>query len=143
MLVKVQFSRTDPATPLLIQRGNTFQVADDGFVRPDTTWRRSYADESAFTPGSLMTHAVPAQGNQLVPVLIHHTTRAGLMAAMDELEAAVSQFTYEGVFTTDTTSYTRRCDPADVSWTHTKAMWAALYARAAVVVPVFPVAMGA
>jgi hypothetical protein len=94
----------------------TFWVPEDGVTWPSFAITRGYSPESDAI-GSELLKAVPGKGQTSLTIYAHATTLALLLDAMDELEAATSQFHYDLTFTLDgTVSRTWRADSELPQW---------------------------
>ena len=121
--------------------GGAFWLPEDGMTRPGVTWRRQYAGASPWLHGSTLTAAVKEQSTLPFTVYTQAATTATLRAQMDELENALSQFTFDTTVTIDGVARTWACDPADIGWGDVDSgMVAAHMARAAISIPVYPIA---
>lgn len=87
-----------------------FWVTEDGLTWPSFTMRRSYAPDSEAIGGKQLLRAVSDAGQTSLVIYAHADTTTALVALMDELEAATSQFGYDLTITLD--GFTRTW-PAD------------------------------
>ena len=78
-----------------------FWIPEDGITWPSFPMRRTYIPDSEAQGGRSHRAAVPDEGQTSLRVYVHADTLVGLLAAMDELEAATSQFTYDLTVTVD------------------------------------------
>jgi hypothetical protein len=78
-----------------------FWIPEDGITWPSFAMRRTYVPDSAEIGGRHHRAAVPDEGQVSLTVYVHATTLALLLTAMDELEAATSQFDYDLTVTVD------------------------------------------
>ena len=117
-----------------------FWIPEDGLGRPSKEWRRKYADEGLYH-GALMTQATLEQTDLPLRVYCKAASTSALVALQDELEDAVSQFTYTATVTVDGVARIWNCDPADISWGLVASdMTRAYIALASLVIPVYPIA---
>lgn len=115
-------------------------LPEDGLGRPDKGWRRSYADEGLYH-GNLLVAATLEQATLPIKVYCHAATTAALEAFQEELEDAVSQFTYTATVTIDGSAKVWNCDPADVVWGGVDSGEVRGHlVQAAVTIPVYPIA---
>ena len=72
-----------------------FWIPEDGITWPSFPMRRTYIPDSEAQGGRHHRAAVLDEGQVTLAVYVHATTLTALLAAMDELEAATSQFSYD------------------------------------------------
>lgn len=139
----VTFDRTSLSlSPLVIDNdpftGN-FHLPEDGTERPGRKIRRTYAPTSAYVAGSYLLAAVEDSGTLPLSIYVHGTDATDLEAAIDELEAAVTQFAYTVTVTVDGVARSFNADPELPSWgVLDSGMVGAHLARASIVIPINP-----
>jgi len=80
-----------------------FWIPEDGITWPSFPMRRTYIPDSEAQGGRSHRAAVPDEGQTTLTVYVKAASLTALLAAMDELEAATSQFTYDLTVTVDGT----------------------------------------
>lgn len=99
------FDRTSLSlSPLVIGSNpylDDFHMAEDDATWPSFKMRRAYAPDSDFVEGKQLLTAVRDAGEIALTIYAHTSTTALLVTAMDKLEAATSQFTYDFTLTVD------------------------------------------
>lgn len=136
----VTVSRTALALPVLSLTTSPYWIDEDGLESPEMTWRRTYAGDSPYTHGSELVAAVKEQTSLPLGVLILADSALELQTALDDLDEAVSQFTYTTTVTVDGIARSWSCDPA--SWRRGRidsGEQAAFLARVALTIPVYPI----
>jgi hypothetical protein len=93
-----------------------FHLPEGGLSRPGFAVRRTYAPDSAWTAGRQLLAAVSDAGTLPLTIHAHGDTATELEAAIDELEAATSQFTYPIAVDIDGVSRTWAADPELPQW---------------------------
>lgn len=78
-----------------------FYFPEDGLRFPRLSLRKVYAPESEFIGGRVKLAQVPGVADYPVTFYAHADTTAALFVLMDELEAAVTQFTFDLTVTID------------------------------------------
>lgn len=95
----VTFGRTSLSLAPLVIDGNphtgSFHLTEEDCGWPSFSMRRTYAPESDEVGGSTLLKAAPDLGNLPLRIVAHDANMTALRAAMLELEAATSQFTYD------------------------------------------------
>lgn len=121
--------------------GGAFWLPEDALQRPAKAWRRTYAGSSPWLHGSTLTAAVLEQSTLPFTIYTQAASAAALDMQMDELEAALSQFTYDTTVTVNGVAKTWACDPGDIGWGEVDSGMARVHmARASVSIPVYPIA---
>lgn len=110
-----------------------FFLADEGNEEPTFSVRRTYAPESAFVPGRVLLAAVRDSGSMPLRIYAQGESTAGVRAAMDELEDALEQFTYNLTLTVDGVSRTWVADPELPDWGELDSGLVTAYKRVATV----------
>lgn len=143
-MITISIDRTSLSLAALVvdsTPGSGFWVPEDGLERPAITQRRQYAGASPWLHGSTLVAATKEQSTLPFTVYTQATTAALLSGQMDELEEALSQFTFDATVTIDGVAKVWACDPADIGWgTVDSGMVRAHIARATVTIPVYPIA---
>lgn len=83
-----------------------FHIPEDGLRWPRLAMRSVYAPESEFIQGRVKLAQVAGVADYPVTLYAHGTTTAEVFTAMDELEAAVTQFEFDLTVTIDGQSRT-------------------------------------
>lgn len=142
-MLSVSIDRTSLSLSALVINdypGAGLWLPEDALQRPAKAQRLTYAADSPFVHGSLLTSAVLLQSSLPMSVKAGAATTAALEDLMDELEAALFQFTYDVTVTVDGSPRVWRADPADIGWgTIDSGEVAARIATASVTIPVYPV----
>lgn len=119
--------------------GDALWIPEDGVGEVQWGLRRTYAPDSAWTPGRHLLGAVREAAALPLVVYARGATPAGLNAQKAVVEAALGQWDYTLVVTVDGVSVTYRCEPSIPNWGGTLApMHAAGIARGTVTIPVNP-----
>lgn len=115
-------------------------LPEDGLTRPARSWARTTVS-SPFLHGSVQTRAFLEHTQLNLSVYARAASTAALVALMDEVDAAFSQFVYDVTLTVDGSAKSYLCDCADVAWGDVDSgMAKAFMARATLTVPCYPVA---
>lgn len=117
----------------------SFHLPEDGLEWPAFKFRYGYAPESRDVPGRTLLAAVLDASSLPAVIYAHADTTAALKAAQAELEAAVSQWSYDVTLTVDGQSWTWAADPSWPSWGPIDSgMVRARLSRASLVIPINP-----
>jgi hypothetical protein len=143
MTTSLTFDRTSLSlSPLIVglfTPSATYFLPEDGITWPAFTMRRTYAPDGD-VPGKQKLAAVPDQGPCQVAVYVQSDTTANLHAAMDALDAAATQWSYDLTITDNGVARTYQADPEFPQWGQLEtAMSLGVLARATITIPVNPV----
>lgn len=141
MSLEVTFSRD--GDDLVItdhpDNGDGMWVTEDGITWPSFTMRRTYAPDSKDIGGRVLTAVVPDAGQTSLVVKLKGATPAALIALMDELEAATSQFTYTLTVAIDGVSRSWAADSELPQWGNfDSGQWKARMTTATITIPLNP-----
>ena len=139
-MISVVISRTPSNLTIDTTPLSDFWLPENGLARPPRGWRRRYADDGLYH-GSLLTQATLEQTTLPMRVNVHAASTAALEALQEELEDAVSQFTYTTTVTIDGVAKIWNSDPADLAWGDVDSGEVkAFLVQAALTIPVYPIA---
>lgn len=93
-----------------------FHVPEDGVRWPRVAMRKVYAPESEFIAGRVKLAQVEGVADYPVTLYAHGDTTAEVVANMDALEAAVTQFEFDLTVTIDGQSRTYRAEGDFPDW---------------------------
>lgn len=142
MTTSITFDRTAlTLSPLVVGAYSstaTYFLAADGISRPGFTMRRTYAPDGDIA-GKQLLSAVADQGPIQLNIYVQADTTADLQTAIDDLEAASTQWSYDLTVTIDGVARTYQADPEFPQWGQVDAgMVRAFMAHASITVPVNP-----
>lgn len=119
-MISLTITRAELAEDDLVIDGNpfagAFHIPEDGTEWPRFGMRREYAPPSAFVPGELLLSAVSGPAEWQFTVYAHGDDAAEIAAAMDELEAALTQFTFSVTLNVNGMTRTYPADPDFPDW---------------------------
>lgn len=100
--------------PLYIgdSKPNRYMFTERGLGRPGTAARLTYADTSIHVPGALLTQAVKEITSLPLEVLVTGTSYPDLEAALDELDDALWQFSFNVTVITGGVTRVWKAQPA-------------------------------
>lgn len=138
--VSVVISQTP--TNLTLSAANGYKVVYNGLGQPSGLWRRGYAS-SPWVDGATLTSAALEQSVLNLAVWVSADTASSLRTRIDNLTAAVSQFTYTVTVTLNSQAETWTADPAD--WALDGERWQGSFLarhmqRVNLAIPVYPIA---
>ena len=91
--------------------GTTMHIPENGITRPDMDYRRTYAPDSSYVPGKTLIAAVLEASFLPCVVYCHAATTTLLVAAEDELNEALGQWSYDVTLGLDGESWTWSGEP--------------------------------
>lgn len=142
MAITLTISRDSLSLADLVITGDfsgDYHIPEDGTFWPRFTTRRTYAPTSAFVPGELLMGAVQDAGEWPLTIYAHGDDAAALSAAMDALEAALTQPSFEATLNVNGVTRTWPADPEFPDWGEVDSgMARAFIARASVTLQVNP-----
>lgn len=142
-MLSVTFSRAALSLADLVITDNpyagAFHLDEAAIGWPQFGIRREYAPDSEFAGGRLLLSAVPDAGTVRLSIYAHGDSTSDVQTAMEELEAATSQWSYDFTMIRDGVSRTWPADPELPSWGDIDSgMVKAHLARASIIIPLNP-----
>lgn len=117
-----------------------FYFPPEGVQLPDFAMRMNYAPPSVWTPGQLLLSATLDSAALGLSVIVRGSSEANLATLKAELEAAVSQFSYEVSVVQGAVTQTWTADPTWPAWgALTFPMASNFMAQAGLSIPVNPI----
>ena len=138
---QVTFDRSSLSLPDLVissTPGGTFWLPEDGFARPARALRKTYAPDSAYASGRQLLAAVEDAAEVPLTIYAQASSAALLEAAVNELEEALGQWSYDLTVAVDGQARTYHAEIVRPAWFQDSGMVKAHMARATVSVPVNP-----
>lgn len=93
-----------------------FHIPEEGFEWPRFGMRREYAPPSVWVAGELLLSVVSGPADWQFEVYAHGDTSGDLSDAMDELEAALTQFAFDVTIDVNGVTRTYAADPEFPDW---------------------------
>jgi hypothetical protein len=142
--VSVSIDRSSLSLAALVATddGATYQIQQDGISRPAITWRKLAAPDSADVHGTEYIAAVKEQTSIPLNVIVKSASTSALQMAIDDIEAAISQFSYSVTVTVDGAAKTWAASPAAWSFSTpiTPGQVAQFFTLMTITIPVYPIA---
>ncbi len=143
MTTSVTFDRTSLSLSDLVvglyAADATYFLPPEGITRPAFTMRRTYAPDGDIT-GKQLLQAVQDSGPVQLSIYAQATSTSALTTAMEALDAAATQWSYDLTVTVDGVARTYPADPEFPQWGLVDAGLVGVFlALATITVPVNPV----